>query len=258
MTHVVAISPHLDDAAFSVGGLLAAHARAGARVTIVTCFTGNVAQPTGFALACQLDKGLAPEVDYMALRRAEDAAACAVIGAEAIHLPLLEAPHRGYASAPELFAARREDEVMLPTLTAALTDQIAVLAPDVLLGPLAIGDHVDHWLVRDALVEISDALLLWEDWPYLNRAQSRPTDAPAIEHVLSPEDRAARIRMCAAYTSQLPFQFGSETAMEAAVNAVRAERLYAPPNADHSGQKYMISAVPSTRISSDSGMPRRA
>ncbi|WP_375270596.1 PIG-L deacetylase family protein [Sphingomonas sp.] len=229
MTHIVAISPHLDDAAFSVGGLLAAHARAGGRVTIVTCFTGNVAQPTGFALACQFDKGLGPEVDYMALRRAEDVAACAVIGTQAVHLPLLEAPHRGYASAPELFAARRDDDAMLAPLTAALAEQVAALAPDLLLGPLAIGDHVDHWLVRDALTSISDAVLLWEDWPYLTRARSRPSDAPAIEHVLSPQDRAARIGMCAAYRSQLSFQFGSVAAMEAANDLVVTERLYAAP-----------------------------
>ena len=226
MTHIVAISPHLDDAAFSVGGLLAARARAGDRVTIVTCFTGNVAQPTGFALACQLDKGLSAEVDYMALRRAEDVAACAVIGAQAIHLPLLEAPHRGYASAPELFAARRDDDTMLAPLTAALSRQIAALAPDVLLGPLAIGDHVDHWLVRDALTAIDACALLWEDWPYLTRAARRPTGSPALHHDLSNEDRAARVAMCAAYASQLGFQFGSLAAMTDAIDAIEVERLY--------------------------------
>lgn len=226
MTHVVAISPHLDDAAFSVGGLLAARARAGDRVTVVTCFTGNVAQPTGFALACQLDKGLSPEVDYMALRRAEDEAACAVIGARAVHLPLLEAPHRGYASAPELFAARRDDDAMLAPLTKAIAQAIGALSPDVLLGPLAIGDHVDHWLVRDALAAIGAPVLLWEDWPYLERAGHRPAASPAREHVLTPQDRAARVAMCAAYASQLGFQFGSRAAMEQAIEAIQVERLY--------------------------------
>ena len=227
MTHIDAISPHLDDAAFSVGGLLAARARAGDRVTIVTCFTGNVAQPTGFALACQLDKGLAPEIDYMALRRAEDVAACAVIGADAIHLPLLEAPHRGYASAPELFASRRDDDTMLAPLTAALAEQVAALEPDVLLGPLAIGNHVDHWLVRDALTAIDRSVLLWEDWPYLNRARSRPDGNPVLRHDLNTQDRDARVMMCAAYASQLTFQFGSLAAMKTAIDAVSEERLYA-------------------------------
>jgi LmbE family N-acetylglucosaminyl deacetylase len=226
VTHIVAISPHLDDAAFSVGGLLASRARAGDRVTIVTCFTGNVAEPTGFALACQLDKGLGPEVDYMALRRAEDHAACAVIGATAVHLPLLEAPHRGYASARELFAARRDDDAMLAPLSKALADQITLLSPDLLLGPLAIGNHVDHWLVRDALETCGASILLWEDWPYLTRAADRRTDRPALVHPLNEADRAARIAMCAAYASQLGFQFGSLEAMETAVRAVEAERLF--------------------------------
>ena len=226
MTHIVAISPHLDDAAFSVGGLLASRARAGDRVTIVTCFTVNVAEPTGFALACQLDKGLGPEVDYMALRRAEDHAACAVIGATAVHLPLLEAPHRGYASAPELFAARRDDDAMLAPLSKALADQITLLSPDLLLGPLAIGNHVDHWLVRDALETCGAPILLWEDWPYLTRAADRRTDRPALVYPLNEADRAARIAMCAAYASQLGFQFGSLEAMETAVRAVEAERLF--------------------------------
>ena len=78
---VLAISPHLDDAAFSAGGLLATLARAH-RVVVATVFTQSVPAPTGFALRCQTDKGLAPEEDYLALRRAEDAAACAALGAE--------------------------------------------------------------------------------------------------------------------------------------------------------------------------------
>ena len=58
---MLAVSPHLDDAVFSAGGTLAGHALDGDDVTVVTCFTGNVARPQGFALACQLDKGLSPE-----------------------------------------------------------------------------------------------------------------------------------------------------------------------------------------------------
>ncbi|HVF95363.1 MAG TPA: PIG-L family deacetylase [Sphingomonas sp.] len=229
MTHVVAISPHLDDAAFSVGGMLAAHARAGDRVTVVTCFTGNVARPQGFALACQLDKGLGPEIDYMALRRAEDLAACAVIGAAAIHLPFLEAPHRGYASAAELFAGRRMDDGVLGPLAYALATLVKDLSPDLLLGPLAIGDHVDHWIVRDALKTCPCPQMLWEDWPYLRRAgQSRHQD-PAIRHPLSPLDRSARLRMCAAYRSQIAFQFGGVDALERQTAEIDEERLYPQP-----------------------------
>jgi hypothetical protein len=113
VSRVLAVSPHLDDAVFSAGARLAEHAMAGDAVMVVTCFTGNVAEPQGFVLACQLDKGLPADIDYMALRRAEDEAACALIGAEPLHLPLLEAPHRGYDSAVALFGPRLASDTML-------------------------------------------------------------------------------------------------------------------------------------------------
>lgn len=227
MSHVVAISPHLDDAAFSVGGLLSGRARRGDRVTIVTCFTGNVAEPRGFALACQLDKGLDASVDYMALRRAEDLAACAVIGAAAVHLPFLEAPHRGYGSAAELFAARRADDGVLGPLTEAIAALVGALAADVVLGPLAVGNHVDHWVVRDAVAGLP-GVLLWEDWPYVRRATGEGLPAPAERHRLGDAERDARLRMCAAYVTQLGFQFGGTEALARQNDEMAEERLYRP------------------------------
>lgn len=222
---IVAVSPHLDDAAFSAGGTLARRAREGADVTIVTCFTGNVARPSGFALACQLDKGLSADADYMALRRAEDEAACAVIGARAIHLPLLEAPHRGYDSAPALFAGRQSCDDAADRLAPLLAPLVA--EADLVLGPLCIGDHVDHHVVLDALARVADParLLLWEDWPYLDRAERVPPD-PAVRIALSPQDRADRVAMCAAYTTQLGFQFGGAEAMTRRIEAIAEERFH--------------------------------
>ncbi|WP_162527132.1 PIG-L deacetylase family protein [Sphingomonas solaris] len=226
MSHLLAISPHLDDAAFSIGGTLAAHVRAGGRVTVLTCFTGNVARPTGFALACQRDKGLADDVDYMALRRAEDEAACAVIGAEAIHLPFLEAPHRGYACAVALFGARRGDDAIVAPLAEALADAIARLAPDRIAGPLAIGGHVDHVVVREALARATDTALLWEDWPYADRHALSPSAEPAQRTVLDDGLRAARHAMCAAYATQIGFQFGDAGRLAARLAGIGEERLY--------------------------------
>ena len=137
---MLAVSPHLDDAVFSAGATLAALADAGHEVTVVTCFTRSVPDPTGFALACQLDKGLAPDVDYMALRRAENAAAMAVLGATPVDLALPEAPHRGYTSAPDLFAGVHPDD----DVWREVADLLAALSADLWLAPQALGDHVDH------------------------------------------------------------------------------------------------------------------
>ncbi|MGI4956399.1 MAG: PIG-L deacetylase family protein, partial [Janthinobacterium lividum] len=151
----LALSPHLDDAIFSCGGTLARLSAAGWRVVVATLFTRSVASPTGFALACQLDKGLPASADYMALRRDEDAAACAILGADTLWLDFAEAPHRGYASPPTLFGP------LLATddIGAAMQDAIAGLledtAPLLVLAPQAIGGHVDHVVVVNALRRLS-------------------------------------------------------------------------------------------------------
>ena len=226
MTHLVAVSPHLDDAAFSVGGALAAHARDGGRVTVVTCFTGSVAHPRGFALACQLDKGLGPDIDYMALRRAEDETACAVIGAAPVHLPFLEAPHHGYGSAAALFGPRRPDDARADRLGRALAVLLDDLAPDEVWGPLALGDHVDHHVVREALARTGRRALLWEDWPYLDRPGVAPPGEPARRIALDGQLRAARLAMCGAFASQLGFQFGSRDALAERIGGIAEERLH--------------------------------
>lgn len=216
MTTVLAISPHLDDAIFSAGGTLAGLAQGGARVVVLTCFTGSVPNPTGFALACQLDKGLGPEIDYMALRRAEDEAACAIIGAKAVHLPHREAPHRGYGDVAALFGPVREDDTMADALTGDLADAIGRYRPDLLLGPLGIGDHVDHIQVRIALTRAAggERPILWADHPYAMRAPDRQQQLHA--RMLTPIEQEKRIAAVSAYSSQLGIQFGGIEAARAA------------------------------------------
>ncbi len=226
---VLAVSPHLDDAAFSVGGTLAALAAAGHEVTVVTCFTASVPDPEGFALACQLDKGLPADVDYLALRRDEDAAAMAVLGADRVYLGLPEAPHRGYTSAADLFAGVHEDDQVWRSLGAALEGHDA----DLWLAPQALGGHVDHLQVLRAVAGLDRPVLWWRDSPYvLRRPDAVPGDAlPAdLSAVELPQDAARRADACACYTTQLGFQFGGEAPMRAALAGL-PEVLLAGPSA---------------------------
>ncbi|MCI2239288.1 PIG-L family deacetylase [Paenibacillus sp. TRM 82003] len=223
---VLAVSPHLDDAAFSAGALLAGLAAAGVDVLVVTVFTGSVPHPTGFALACQTDKGLAADVDYMALRRAEDDAALAALGVRGRHLPLLEAPHRGYTGAAALFGpvvAGDEgcplavEEAVGEVLDGELGGEV-----DLLLGPQALGDHVDHRHVRDAVDALAHrrGLLLsrWADTPYVLRAGAHaPAGAPRRPWEGELE---AKVAACAAYATQLGFQFDGEAAMARALRGL--------------------------------------
>ena len=70
-------------------------------------------------------------------------------------------------------------------------------------------------------------LLRWEDWPYLDRdTVARPDRATAMATPLTPELTRARTAMCAAYESQLGFQFGGGAAMTARLAGIATEYLH--------------------------------
>ena len=223
MKRCVAVSPHLDDAAFSCGGTLARLAREGWACTVVTVFTASVPGPRGFALACQTDKGLDPGVDYMALRRAEDTRALRALGARPEHLPFAEAPHRGYTSAADLFAGVHDDE---PLDVAALTAELTRLTADadLVLAPQALGGHVDHLLVRGAVARLDAPVAWYRDTPYVLREPraGAPEALAGLAEVGVALDLTAldaRVAAATSYTTQLGFQFGG---VEQAALALRA------------------------------------
>ena len=208
--HAVAVSPHLDDAVFSGGGAIAALVAYGWTVRVVTCFTASVSDPAPFALSTQLDKGLAEGIDYMALRRAEDAAACAVLGAQSAHLPLPEAPHRGYTSAPDLFAGVHPDDDIKPALHEALEPLLA--NAELVLAPQALGDHADHRLVAEVVAALAPQALWWRDAPYvLHRPDAIPWTVvpPGGEQIVNIGPYLdTKITAACCYATQLGFQFG--------------------------------------------------
>ena len=160
MPRALFLSPHLDDAAFSAGGTIAALLDAGWAVDLVTVFALSVANPAGFALACQTDKGLPPSADYLAIRRAEDFDAADALGLPASsvhHLPLPEAPHRGYDSAAALFAGVRDDDRGTAGRVADLAAPFVATA-DRVYAPRCLGNHADH-LVADAGLRLALARL---------------------------------------------------------------------------------------------------
>ena len=214
------LSPHLDDAIFSAGGLMARLLDAGTELHLVTVFTRSMAHPAGFALDCQTSKGLPPEADYMAIRRAEDLAAAGALGLPSDrvhHLDLPEAPHRGYTSAADLFAGiHASDAGFIADVAAAIAPHVAA---DRVYVPLGHGNHVDHLHVLAAANEPGRELHRWHDTPYVLRCppQVRRLGEPAAA------DFARKLDACAAYTTQLPFQFGGEAAMRETLADLHAQ-----------------------------------
>ena len=222
---VLVISPHLDDAAFSCAEPMHMLRRAGWQVDVATVFTATIENPKGFALACQTDKGIASDVDYMSLRRAEDQKFMQQLDLNCHHIDLAEAPHRGYSSAAELFAEVHETDPALEQCERVLSQLIKELRPDVCVGPLGIGGHVDHRVVIASLERAlsntdTQTCLYYADQPYALKhpeqldALSSALDEGTLLHFRSENTtRHEAINATAAYTTQLDFQFGGEQQM---------------------------------------------
>ena len=218
------VSPHLDDVAFSCGGLAALLADHGWQTVLATVFTRSVVPATGFALACQLDKGLPPEADYMALRRGEDLRAAAILSFTAMHwLDLPEAPHRGYDAAPVLFGSVQAGDNVTGSVMSGLSALAGVMPPDLVLAPQGLGNHVDHQVVVHAVQALfaADRIAFYRDTPYaIRQPHARPLaavagGAPDLVPISAALDR--KIAASAAYTSQIGFQFGGEAALATAL-----------------------------------------
>ena len=227
------LSPHLDDAVFSAGNMILNLVDAGYEVEVITYFTKSFLDPEGFALACQLDKGLDTSVDYMLWRRREDERSNRLLGASVVHLNLPEAPHRGYENADMLFAERLPTDDLdreLDEIGQTLLDDDTV---SLVFLPAGIGNHVDHHQVRDSVERLrfqypERDFFIWYDQPYLMNAKTVPehefcgTNCTDLLDYLPSRvfalDGAAyqsrKMKGCAAYETQIPFQFGSTRGME--------------------------------------------
>ena len=218
------VSPHLDDVAFSCGATVSWLALQGWHCVLATAFTRSVRNPTGFALTCQTDKGLPADVDYMALRRQEDAACGRALGIKALRwLDFVEAPHRGYDTAAQLFGPPHRGDTVVEPLGHALRALCSELQPAIVFAPLALGAHVDHVQLHRAvrLAMAAQTPVAWyRDMPYAMRAGDDAAfgagDASAAV-ALGGQHLLAKLDACACYGSQLGFQFGDVRAMRVAL-----------------------------------------
>ncbi|QQP90535.1 PIG-L family deacetylase [Skermanella sp. TT6] len=249
------ISPHLDDVAFSCAGTLAVLKAAGWRTVLATVFTRSVPDPTGFALACQTDKGLPPEVDYMAVRREEDAAFARTLGVDEVHwLDLPEAPHRGYGSAVELFSGIRAGDEVWREAAGRIGALAGRVAPDLMFGCQAIGNHVDHRQTVRALVELGRPVAWYRDLPYVIRAPEEapppglpggllPLAVPVGDHL------PAKIAGACRYATQLPFQFGGAERVGPALTSFAADEAGRAGRTGHA-ERFLIDAAAIEAVSS--------
>jgi hypothetical protein len=168
----VYLSPHLDDAVFSCGGLIAHQTAAGESVVVLTVCAGDPPPGELTAFAKELHARWGSKESPCGVRRVEDVEACASLSAGVIHLEIPDAIYRrnadGRALYPDetaIFAAPSESESeLIVHLQEELADRIPTEA--VLYCPLGYGGHVDHRLTRLAAEGLNRGLWYYKDLPY--------------------------------------------------------------------------------------------
>ena len=147
------VSPHLDDAVLSLGASISELTRGGAEVRVVTVLAGD---PDHSAEAGEFDRSCGFETagEAALARQAEDARACAIVGAEPLWLPYWD----GYYS-----AGGASVQTILRALSGVLHEAGAVLLPGF---PLLHPDH--RWLTRLMLANLDfpAAAYLYVEQPY--------------------------------------------------------------------------------------------
>jgi len=217
------ISPHLDDAVLSAGGLIYEQTRAGMDVEIWTILCGFPPDEelSPFAQVLHYQWGISSAAEVVRARRAEDLRAAGMVGAKAVHFDgyldcIYRRNKKGEWLYSDIFIPPHDAEADLP---ARIAESISArLEPtDQLVCQFGLGSHVDHVLVRRA-VELTGRPLLYDvDIPYLfNSPQELETLTAGLKdqtHRISAAGLRSWQDAVAAYESQISSLFDSPQAM---------------------------------------------
>lgn len=221
------LAPHLDDAVLSCGGQIFEETRRGQAVLVVTVMAGDP-PPNVSGYAQSLHSRWELPEETATARRREDLAACALLGADALHWPVPDciyrtAPANGtpmYLSDEDIFGEIHPADA---PLVKELTGRLAALPPaNRIVAPLTVGHHVDHQLVRQAAERhFGHRLEFFEDFPYVQTERSQDflqnSGQPNWQAEVSPVSDAAlcaRLEAVLAYKSQLSTFFTDRADLE--------------------------------------------
>jgi LmbE family N-acetylglucosaminyl deacetylase len=204
LLRIVVVSPHFDDAAMGAGQMLVRHAAV--KTAVITVLGGRPPSYPDPPTPWDALGGFRPGDDVVAVRRQEDRAAMAVLGADPVWLDF---PDHQYLDVSD----RPQPETVAPILGEAIVAQepTAVFVPMGLANPDHVMVHAAALIVRERHPEW--AWFAYEDHGYkhlpgllawrvskLFRSGLWPT--PALVPVTPDFDRKRKAIWC--YTSQIP------------------------------------------------------
>lgn len=221
----VFLSPHLDDAVLSCGGLIYQLTQSGQSVLILTLLAGDPPDPLpNTPLVQELHERWNAGHNPYATRRREDQISTQLVGATVEHRAGLDAPYRMNAQGEAIYP--EWENVINPYLPAddplwefdlALPSQT-----EVVYAPLGVGRHADHRIVSRLAQALPQEVLFYEEFPYtLSQAAGPVRVAPAYADLtLTPTIHEALANLDRTLTPQIiPL---TDAAMHAKMEAIRA------------------------------------
>ena len=219
------LSPHYDDAVYSCGGTIYQLTQQGAKVIILTLMSGNPTLPLpDTPIIRDVHQRWQTGDNSVMARRAEDERAVRIIGADVSYTDvpdcIYRVAHSGAALYPteeSLWGVVHPDDPAPDKLRALTLPQ-----PMMIYAPLAVGNHVDHQIVRDWAMALAQQypVRFYTDYPYMREAEkveqakSAFTGSLQSEDVLlSPAALTAKIEAMAAYQSQISSFWEDATAI---------------------------------------------
>lgn len=193
------ISPHLDDAVLSCGGLISKEVRINnTQVYVLNLFSGLPEKNSLSEAAKQFHQSCGLGSNAIEIRKQEELAASKNLGYTPLFLDLFESQYRlnkfgqhVYDSFDEVFKGNAEKE---STLISYLEENMEKIIKahyfDTIFIPLTIGNHVDHVIARRAVENISqrnfpkEKIKFYEDMPYACRHQQL-TNPSYLENLTS-------------------------------------------------------------------------
>jgi LmbE family N-acetylglucosaminyl deacetylase len=231
--NLLVLSPHRDDAAFSLALSLAAWRRAGHNVTILNAFTRSIDAP--FSDADSLHEN--DRLSYVsAMRKREDEAFARLIpGLALVDANIKDAPLRRHCEPDVVYNIPLDPaDGALVKIRKVLTRHLTLPNPAFVL-PLALGNHIDHRVAREAAVSLVADLpcTFYEDLPDAFRDPTIP-DQPGLTPIFTsnPNPLDWKRKAILLYSSQIETDTAARILDHARAHN-DTERLWANPAFAH-------------------------
>ena len=207
------ISPHLDDISLSCGGIVNHLSGNNIKTEIWSIFSGSPIESDLSPFALSLHNRWRLPLNAPKKRRLEDIEACKILGADFRHFNFLDCIYRKDNFGDPIIKKEEDLYQPIPDSQEPLIEEISaifktqIMPEDILVSPLAIGNHLDHQIIFKSISLLrSQPLLFYEDYPYVIKSQNPQTNAEnllPLQFQLTDENIRNWHDSIAAYKSQI-------------------------------------------------------